>query len=234
MFVSARRHKLEIDRLATELKSREEHIAVLDRRVIEAKRTRHEFIEEVRYVIEAGADHVSDTDSLRGERLKTLGHVLPYLLSGRRHWDDPEMPEIAGSAVLEARQLAAEFGFSLPDDPVHAVKAMFDLAMALFNPSLSLALKGLQCRHPLAASERQENESRVPNQRWIEHAYPLKRITVQAQGTRHSDLKDMADQLREIAGLIDAGHLIGQDDDDDFGYCFTVEVDKTESIFPDR
>ena len=156
MLGSARRHKLEIDRLTAELRKRDDEIAILERDVIESERTRHELIEEVRYVIEAGADHVSDSDALRGERLKTLGHVLPYLLSGRRHWDDPEMPEIAGSAVLEARHLAAEFGFSLPDDPVHAVKAMFDLAMALFNPSLSLALKGLQYRHPLAASGGQE------------------------------------------------------------------------------
>ncbi len=74
----------------------------------------------------------------------------------------------------------------------------------------------------------------MPSQRWIEHAYPLKRITVHAQGTRHSDLKDMADQLRKIADLIDAGQLTGWDDDDDFGYSFAVETDRAESIFPDR
>lgn len=74
----------------------------------------------------------------------------------------------------------------------------------------------------------------MPNQQWIEHAYPLKRITVQVQGTRHSDLKDMADQLRRVADLIDAGQLTGKDDDDDFGYCFTVESDETQSIFPSR
>lgn len=78
-------------------------------------------------------------------------HVLPYLLSGRRHWDGPEMQGGADSAVLRAQQLAAEYGFSLPDDPVHRVKAMFDLAMALFNPALSLPLEGLRNHHPLAA-----------------------------------------------------------------------------------
>lgn len=74
----------------------------------------------------------------------------------------------------------------------------------------------------------------MPAQSWIEHAYPLKRITVQVQGTRHSDLKNMADQLRQVADLIDAGQFDGRDDDDDFGYRFTVEDGKAESIFPDR
>lgn len=45
--------------------------------------------------------------------------------------------------------LAARLGVA--DDPVHRVKAMFDLAMALFNPALSLPLEGLRNRHPLAA-----------------------------------------------------------------------------------
>lgn len=151
MFVSTHRHKQDTDRLAAELRARDEQIAVLEQRVIEAERTRHEFVEEARYVIEAGGDHVSSTDPLRGEHLKVLGHVLPYLLSGRRHWSDPEMPEVADSAVLRAQQLAAEYGFSLPDEPVHRAKAMFDLAMALFNPRLSLPLEGLRNRHPLAA-----------------------------------------------------------------------------------
>lgn len=74
----------------------------------------------------------------------------------------------------------------------------------------------------------------MASQSWIEHAYPLKRIAVQVQGTRHSDLKDMANQLRQVADLIDAGQLDGWEDDDDFGYRFAVEDGKTESIFPDR
>lgn len=151
MFVSTHHHKQEIDRLAATLKDKDEQIAALERRAVEAERTRHEFVEEIRYVIEAGGEHVSGNDALRGEHLKVLGHVLPYLLSGRRHWDDPEMPGVADSAVLRAQQLAAEYGFSLPDDPVHRVKATFDLAMALFNPALSLPLEGLRNRHPLAA-----------------------------------------------------------------------------------
>jgi len=157
MFISTHRHKQQIDRLAAELKGKVEQIAALERRAIEAERTRHEFIEELRYVIEAGGDHVIGNDPLRGEHLRTLGHVLPYLLSGRRHWNDPELPGIADSAVLRGKQLAAEYGFTLPDDPVDAVKAMLDLALALFNPALSLPLKGLRNRHPLAQSDAREH-----------------------------------------------------------------------------
>jgi hypothetical protein len=153
MFVSTQRHKMVIDRFAAELRRRDEQIAALKQRVTEAERTRHEFIEEVRYVIEAGGDHVGDSDSLRGAHLKALGHVLPYLLSGRRHWNDPEMPQVADPAVVNARQLAAEYGFTLPDEPVPAVKAMLDLAMALFNPALSLPLEGLRDYHSLGTKQ---------------------------------------------------------------------------------
>lgn len=152
MFVSPRRHRLETDRLTAELSRKDEQIAALERRLVEAERTRHELVEEVRYVIEAGGLHVESSDRLRGERLKSIGHVLPYLLSGRRQWHGPELPEIGVSALMSAKQLAAEYGFTLPDDPVDAVKAMLDLALALFNPVLSLPLQGLQNRHPPASA----------------------------------------------------------------------------------
>ena len=152
MFVSTHHHKRETDRLTAELKDRDERIAALERRVVEAERTRHEFIEEIRYVIEAAGDHVIGNDPLRGEHLRTLGHVLPYLLSGRRHWSGPELPGGADSAVLSAKHLAAEYSFSLPDDPEGAVKAMLDLALVLFNPARSSPLERLRNHHPLAQS----------------------------------------------------------------------------------
>ncbi len=156
MFVSTHHHKRETDRLNAELKDRDERIAALERLVVEAERTRHEFIEEIRYVIEAGGDHVIGNDPLRGEHLRTVGHVLPYLLSGRRHWSGPELQGVTDSAVLSAKQLAAEYGFSLPDDPEGAVKAMLDLALVLFNPALSSPLERLRNHHPLAQSNVRE------------------------------------------------------------------------------
>ena len=73
----------------------------------------------------------------------------------------------------------------------------------------------------------------MPSQNWIEHAYPLQLITVQVQGTRHSELRDMANQLRRVADMIDAGLTTGWEEDDDFGYRFSVEAGKSDSIFPD-
>lgn len=74
----------------------------------------------------------------------------------------------------------------------------------------------------------------MPSKNWIEHAYPLQLITCQVQGTRHSDRKDMANQLRRVADMIDAGLLAGQEEDDDFGYRFKLETNEEESIFPDH
>jgi len=156
MFVSTHHHKRETDRLTAELKDRDERIAALERRVVEAERTRHEFIEEIRYVIEAGGDYLFRNDRLRGDHLRTVGHVLPYLLSGRRHWIEPELPGVTDSAVLSAKLLAAEYGFSLPDDPQRAVKAMLDLATVLFNPARLSTLERLRNHHPLAQSDARE------------------------------------------------------------------------------
>lgn len=161
MFVSERRHKAEIDWLTTEVEMRDNAIAALEKQLIEAERTRHDFIEEVRYVIEAGGHHVGGSDSRRGEHLKIVGYILPYLLSGRRHWIDPEMPDIAGPAIESGKQLAAEYGFVLPDDPECAVKAMLDLALVLFNPAFSLPLERLQNRYPLEQSWRVRGGRRV-------------------------------------------------------------------------
>lgn len=153
MFVSARRHQQEIDNLASDLRRKCEQLEAMEQRVVEAERSRHEIMEMVRSVIEEGGNVVSSNDALRGENLRTIGHVLPYLLSGRRHWNGLEMPELADSASLNAKQLAAEYGFSLPGDPVDAVKAILNLALVLFNPALSLPLEGLKNLHPMIMNE---------------------------------------------------------------------------------
>ena len=38
----------------------------------------------------------------------------------------------------------------------------------------------------------------MPNTAWKEHAYPLRRITIQLQGTRRSELTDIINQLDEV------------------------------------
>lgn len=151
MFITEHRHEHEIASLAAQLKDKDTLIAALERRVLEAERSRHEIVEEVRYLIEAAADQCLRCDP-HAEHLRTLGHVLPYLLSGKRHWNDSaRMVALStADAVHDAKQLAAEFGFTLPDEPVDAVKAMLDLALVLVNPALSLPLEGLRHRYPIA------------------------------------------------------------------------------------
>jgi hypothetical protein len=74
----------------------------------------------------------------------------------------------------------------------------------------------------------------MPSQSWIDHAYPLQKITVQLQGTKHSDRSDVIEQLEKVLARLRAGDLNGQDHDDDFGYRFHVEPASVEPSFFDE
>ena len=75
-------------------------------------------------------------------------------------------------------------------------------------------------------------ERNMPNQEWIEHAYPLQQITIQLQGTRHSDRTAIVNQLENVLARLRAGEPQGEDHDDDFGYRFTsVERSPGPSFF---
>lgn len=63
----------------------------------------------------------------------------------------------------------------------------------------------------------------MPNQNWIAHAYPLQQVTVQLQGTKHSDNAAIIGQLEIVLARLRMGELKGQDHDDDFGYRFAVD-----------
>jgi hypothetical protein len=78
-----------------------------------------------------------------------------------------------------------------------------------------------------------ETKEMTKKQEWRAYAYPLQLITVQVQGRRNSLQGDMAQLLRSVADLIDAGEVTGTNEDDDFGYVFKVEDDRQESIFPE-
>lgn len=62
----------------------------------------------------------------------------------------------------------------------------------------------------------------MSNESWIAHAYPLQQVVVKLQGTRHSDRKEIIDQLETVLARLRAGDVKGGEDDDDFGYSFTV------------
>lgn len=153
MFVSSRQHRLDREKLASKIQDRDEVIAGLEARIAKLERTRHDLVEGMRYVIESGAVAMEREDGQRAGELKTLGHVLPYLLSGQRRWSEPAIPESAACALSEAQALAEAHGFVLPSDPVEAVKAMLSLAMMLFTPEQSLPVEGLQVLHPLKAGQ---------------------------------------------------------------------------------
>ncbi|MBA9846793.1 hypothetical protein DEE93_17710 [Ralstonia pickettii] len=151
MLVSSRRHQLDTERLTSQVQRRDEVIAGLEARIEVLERTRHDFVEEMRYVLESGACVLAREDEARRDALKTVGHVLPYLLSGKRHWSEPAHLEAAASARSEAQKLAEVHGFVLPTDPEEAVKAMLALAMMLFTPEQSLPVEGLRVLYPAKA-----------------------------------------------------------------------------------
>ena len=68
---------------------------------------------------------------------------------------------------------------------------------------------------------------------WKNHAYPLKAIQIQLQGTRHSDITDMLASLKRVKECVERGDKTGQNDDDDFGFKFTLLETSEISIFDD-
>lgn len=126
MFISKRRHLDEIDALRTELRDKSAQIVELQQKVNAVERSRHEIVEDVRYVLQAGGGLVGKADPLRGDELKAIGHYLPYLLSSRRHWDYESGFDQASAE--EARRQGVEYGLNLPEDPAQAVRAFLDYA----------------------------------------------------------------------------------------------------------
>lgn len=72
-----------------------------------------------------------------------------------------------------------------------------------------------------------------PSASWRAHAYPLKQITIQLQGTRHSSRESMIDQLETVLERLRAGDTSGCRHDDDYGYAFRVADSDGPSFFDD-
>lgn len=146
MIISTRSHELAVAKLNELLQRKEAEIAVLERRISKGERSRHEIIEKVRSVIEAAGHRVGTTSAEQGEGLAGIGYALPYLLSGRRHWEGPTIKEGSELAIQNASEIARKHGVSLPADPVQAVKAALDIALALINPACNVPLTALRNR----------------------------------------------------------------------------------------
>lgn len=147
MTTSRRRHALEA--MQAELDGREQRVSELEARLASAERAAHEFVEKARYTLESASLVLSEKHKEAGEALASVAHVLPYVLSGRRHWDGPSFPESAESARENAEAISRAYGFELPCDPTVAVKSLFDLSSMLLVPSHSLPVEGLRCRYPV-------------------------------------------------------------------------------------
>lgn len=146
MFVSNSKHLVEVEQLRAELAERDQRISALTARAVKAERGAHEVVEQMRYVLEVAGDagRADDAETLGG-----IGHVLPYVFSGRRHWDDPDMPELVGVRVSAAQHIAAAHGFELPDDPAMAVASLLDVAAMLFNPARTFPVERWRNMRPL-------------------------------------------------------------------------------------
>jgi len=149
MLITERRHKYQLEKLNSVLEDNEREIIELSRQLASVERSRHEFVELTRYVIESGAMALGDTGDDRASDLSKLGHVLPYVLSGKRSWDGPVMQPQSRSPRDRADELAKKYHFTLPGDPIEATKALLMLAMVLFTPGASVPLHTLQRRFPI-------------------------------------------------------------------------------------
>lgn len=74
----------------------------------------------------------------------------------------------------------------------------------------------------------------MSNDSWIEQAYPLQQVSIQLQGTRHSDKVAVINQLETVIARLNAGDTSGKSHDDDFGYSFTYVKDSPGPSFFDE
>ncbi|HDR9133262.1 TPA: hypothetical protein QDA91_004407 [Burkholderia vietnamiensis] len=128
------------------LAERDRRISELTERAENAERGAHHVIEQMRYVLEVAGDAGRATDA---ETIGTIGHVLPYVFSGRRHWNEPAPPESVSENMSAARRIALMHGFELPDNPVMAVASLLDVAAMLFNPTRTFPVEGWRNMHPV-------------------------------------------------------------------------------------
>lgn len=74
----------------------------------------------------------------------------------------------------------------------------------------------------------------MTNAAWVEHAYPLKQVFIQLQGTQHSSRESVVQQLETVLAKLKAGERQGQEHDDDFGYYFEYRDDVPGPSFFDE
>ncbi|MGN7104859.1 hypothetical protein ACTHR6_24825 [Ralstonia holmesii] len=152
-FLRAEKERGRTEAMQQQLADRDRLIAKWKVRAETAERAAHELVEETRYTLGAAAEVLSKSDKAAGDALAKIAHVLPYVLSGRRHWDDYLSETDAASVRATAQAISRAHGFELPSHPTEAVKSLLELAMMLLVPSYSLPVEGLRIRYPLKGDE---------------------------------------------------------------------------------
>lgn len=147
-FISKREHDRLVTQLREDIAAKERQVAEVSSKAAAAERTAHFLVEQMRYTLQAVAP-----TSTNEEAMSALAHALPYVLSGGRHWDDPPMLFCADDMMNSARAVAREYGFALPDDPVHAVQSLLELSAMLLNPGASWPVEMLRSSHPIRAGK---------------------------------------------------------------------------------
>ncbi|MCM3583731.1 hypothetical protein M3795_25000 [Ralstonia pickettii] len=148
-FLRAEKERGRIEAMQEQLAGRDHLIAEWKARAETAERAAHELVEETRYTLGAAAEILSKSNKASGDALTKIAHVLPYVLSGRRHWDDYLSETDAARVRAEAQAITRAHGFELPDRPTEAVKSLLELSSMLLVPSYSLPVEGLRIRYPL-------------------------------------------------------------------------------------
>lgn len=92
------------------------------------------------------------------------------------------------------------------------------------------------CDEAMAAASQMFTFPRVvgdgPGADWVAHAYPLKQLTIELQGTRHASRSDLLRTMQVVIARLEDGHVSGCSHDDDFGYRFEYDqATERPSIF---
>lgn len=147
-FTTLRDHQGNIDSLRSQIAQRDQRIAELEAQVLRTEKAAHHFTEEARYSLETAAEVIEKDDPAQAKALATIAYTLPYVFAGRRHWDDLPCSRMAEEARAMALQLTRQYGFELPDDPVHAVRCLFRLSITVLKPELSLPVEHMRNAWP--------------------------------------------------------------------------------------
>jgi len=69
------------------------------------------------------------------------------------------------------------------------------------------------------------------NKEWYDAAYPLKLLTLKAQGSKNTSKESLVSQLKIAIEHIETGAILGSAHDDDFGFAFQYKDESYGTIF---